>query len=31
MTTKVLNNYILQYLKKDKTKTAIMLTGEWVG
>lgn len=24
-----LNNYILHYLKKDKTHTAIMLTGEW--
>lgn len=29
MTIESLNNYILQYLKKDKTKTAIMLTGEW--
>ena len=29
MTTEVLNNYILHYLKKDKTQTAIMLTGEW--
>ena len=29
MTTKVLNNYIYQYLKKDKTRTAIVLTGEW--
>ena len=29
MTTESLNNYILQYLKKDKTRTAIMLTGEW--
>lgn len=29
MTTKELNNYILHYLKKDKTQTAIMLTGEW--
>lgn len=24
-----LNSYILHYLKKDKTHTAIMLTGEW--
>ena len=29
MTTEELNNYILHYLKKDKTHTAIMLTGEW--
>lgn len=29
MTTEVLNNYILHYLKNDKTQTAIMLTGEW--
>lgn len=29
MTTEELNNYILHYLKKDKTQTAIMLTGEW--
>lgn len=29
MTTSELNNYILHYLKKDKTQTAIMLTGEW--
>lgn len=29
MTTSELNNYILHYLKKDKTRTAIMLTGEW--
>lgn len=29
MTTNELNNYILHYLKKDKTQTAIMLTGEW--
>lgn len=29
MTTKELNNYILHYLKKDKTQTAIMITGEW--
>lgn len=29
MTTKDLNNYILHYLKKDKTQTAIMLTGAW--
>lgn len=29
MTTKELNDYILHYLQKDKTQTAIMLTGEW--
>lgn len=29
MTTSELSNYILHYLKKDKTQTAIMLTGEW--
>lgn len=29
MTTEELNNYILHYLRKDKTHTAIMLTGEW--
>lgn len=29
MTTSELNNYIFHYLKKDKTQTAIMLTGEW--
>ncbi|MDE6434377.1 MAG: KAP family NTPase [Lachnospiraceae bacterium] len=29
MTNKELNNYIYHYLKKDKTQTAIMLTGEW--
>lgn len=29
MTTEELNNYILHHLKKDKTHTAIMLTGEW--
>lgn len=29
MTTEELNNYILYYLRKDKTHTAIMLTGEW--
>lgn len=29
MKTSELNNYILHYLKKDKTHTAIMLTGEW--
>lgn len=29
MTTQELNNYILHYLKKDKTHTAVMLTGEW--
>ncbi len=29
MTAKKLNDYILHYLKKDKTQTAIMLTGEW--
>ncbi len=29
MTDKELNNYIYHYLKKDKTQTAIMLTGEW--
>lgn len=29
MTTQELNNYILHYLKNDKTHTAIMLTGEW--
>ncbi len=29
MTTEELNKYILHYLKKDKTQTAIMLTGEW--
>ena len=29
MTTEILNDYILHYLKKDKTQTAIMLTGEW--
>ena len=29
MTAGELNNYIFHYLKKDKTQTAIMLTGEW--
>ena len=29
MTINGLNNYILHYLLKDKTGTAIMLTGEW--
>lgn len=29
MTTEELNNYIMHYLEKDKTRTAIMLTGEW--
>lgn len=29
MANKELNNYIYHYLKKDKTQTAIMLTGEW--
>ncbi len=29
MTTSELNEYILHYLKNDKTHTAIMLTGEW--
>lgn len=29
MTIEELNEYILHYLKKDKTHTAIMLTGEW--
>lgn len=29
MTIQELNNHILHYLKKDKTQTAIMLTGEW--
>lgn len=29
MTDKELNNYIYHYLKRDRTQTAIMLTGEW--
>ena len=29
MTGTELNNYIKHYLEKDKTHTAIMLTGEW--
>lgn len=29
MTIKELNSYIKHYLEKDKTNTAIMLTGEW--
>lgn len=29
MTAQELNNHILHYLKKDKTQTAIMLSGEW--
>jgi hypothetical protein len=29
MTANELNEYIFHYLKKDKTRTAIMLTGEW--
>lgn len=29
MTTQELNNHIFHYLKKDKTHTAIMLSGEW--
>ena len=29
MTINELNEYILHYLEKDKTQTAIMLTGEW--
>lgn len=29
MTIKELNDYMLHYLKKDKTQTAVMLNGEW--
>lgn len=29
MTQEKLNEYILQYIKEDKTKSAIMLTGDW--
>lgn len=29
MTIQELNNYIFHYLEKDKTQTAIMLSGEW--
>ena len=29
MTYQELNQYILHYLKEDKTHSAIMLTGEW--
>ena len=29
MTTTELSKYIKRYLEKDKTHTAIMLTGEW--
>jgi hypothetical protein len=29
MTANELNEYIFHYLKKDKTRTAVMLTGEW--
>lgn len=29
MTTTELNKYIKHYLEKDKTHTAVMLTGEW--
>ena len=29
MTNEELNNYILHYIKADKTKSAIMLTGNW--
>ena len=29
MTNEELNNYILHYIKVDKTKSAIMLTGNW--
>ena len=29
MTTKELNDYILNYLKNDKTQSAIMLTAPW--
>lgn len=29
MTNEELNSYILHYLTKDKTNSAIMLTGDW--
>lgn len=29
MTSKELNNYMMHYFKKDRTQTAVMLTGEW--